>query len=139
MTQSEFHDALDRWGGDLGRWPMPEARGARLLLAQRADLRRDLEAARLIDVHLESLTAHEVSPALANRILANLPAADRLERLLTWLTSAVWKPAVLAMLVAGMGYLAGTASVAPVDTELATDVISLAFNDLYTELDDGQQ
>lgn len=138
MTPREFEQALDHWGAKLEHWPADQAAAARALLAEHAGARDALVAAGEVEAFLQSLgSAESPAPAyLAARIVARAPRRDRLQRSLDWLTGRHWRPAVLAVAVVAIGYLAGTLVEDPVDTELAEAVMSLAFSDLYAEVDD---
>lgn len=81
MTDEEFRERLDRYGGDLDRWPPEVARDARLLL------RRSLVAQAMLD---ETVTMElalspgspedRPPPGLAERIFAtafHLPASEQ--------------------------------------------------------------
>ncbi|HEX7037660.1 MAG TPA: hypothetical protein VF210_17960 [Pseudomonadales bacterium] len=142
MTRLEFEQALDRWGADLERWPAREAEAARALLATDPQARRALDAARAVDAHLAALRTHRAPSHLAARIGTRVRAAaappDRLERLFGWLTDRLWRPAVLAMLIAGAGYLTGLSVNDPADPSLTEDVMTLAFSDIYAELENAE-
>jgi hypothetical protein len=142
MNRRELEAGLDRWGGDLGRWPPPEADAARALADRDDAARRLLSAAASIEDHLAACRDHAPPDHLAARISAGIDAAparrDPVESALCWLTGNRWRPAVLGALLTLAGYLAGGLAVEPVDTELADEVISLAFTDIYGEVDDAQ-
>lgn len=138
MTPIEFEQDLDRWGGDLSRWPDDRAARARAFLAVNPAARRQLEAAAAVEDGLLALRPHQAPAHLAGRIMANLPEADGLERWLAWLTGRLWRPALLALAITVGGYLAGATLGEPVDSVLAEDVMTLAFQDMYAELDDAQ-
>ena len=142
MTIDELEQALDRWGADLGRWPAAEAERARALLAIDPTARRSVSVAREVDEFVGELRRHAAPTHLAGRIMARVreagAAPDHLERMLGWLTGRIWRPAMLAMLMVTAGFVAGFAVQEPVDEELAEDVMTLAFSDIYAELDDAQ-
>lgn len=140
MTPLEFEQALDRWGTNLESWPADRAAAARVLLAAHAGARDTLAAAGEVEAFLKALDGAEgPAPAyLAARIVARAPGRDRLQRSLDWLTGRRWRPAVLALAVVAAGYLTGTLVEDPVDAELAEAVMSLAFSDLYAEVDDAR-
>lgn len=81
MTDEEFRERLDRYGGDLDRWPPDVARDARLLL------RRSVSAQSLLDetVAMELALApgspeDRPPPGLAERIFAkafHLPPSEQ--------------------------------------------------------------
>lgn len=142
MTRLEFEQALDRWSADLTRWPARDAEAARALLAVDRQARRSLDAARAVDAHLAALRTHRAPGHLAARIGARVRAAatppDRLERVLGWLTDRLWRPALLAMLIATAGYLTGLSVSDPLDPSLTEDVMTLAFSDIYAELENAE-
>ncbi|MEQ8857114.1 MAG: hypothetical protein RIC56_00570 [Pseudomonadales bacterium] len=140
MTPLEFEQALDRWGADLERWPQERIGPAGACLTEHASARRSLEAAQRVDRYLAGLAdpARAAPAHLAARIVASTPRRDGLQRGLDWLTGRVWRPAVLALFVVAGGYLAGAAVQEPLDTDLADEVMSLAFSDIYAEVDNGQ-
>jgi len=141
MTPDEFEEGLDRWGADLTRWPADAAARARACLAGTAEARRQFAAAARLDDQLRTLAAHQAPAWLATRIAARTAAAGRLDRLLQWFGARLWRPALLAVAVTAAGYVTGLAVREPlsaVDSALAEDVMSLAFEDLYAELDDAE-
>lgn len=137
---TEFEEALDRWGTDLARWPAAEAERARTLLASGGPAAASLEAARRVDAHLASLQSHAPPAHLASRIVARAGTEEALAPWLDWLTARLWRPALLGLILVTGGYLTGIAATdAAVDPELANDVMALAFNDIYAELEDDAQ
>lgn len=144
MTITELEQALDRWGGDLERWPAEEAGRARTLLAASEDARHRLEAARALDGFLIGLRRHDAPAHLPSRIVAlacqRTVPPDAMEHIFGWLTARLWRPALLAVLVTAAGFLAGTALTQPeFDPALADETMTLAFSDIYAELEDAQQ
>jgi uncharacterized membrane-anchored protein len=143
MTPLEFEQALDRWGADVGCWPPAEAARARAHLAEHPDARRLLEAAQRVETFLDELREHAPPTHLADRIRARAAAAgvdaDPFERMFGWFIARLWRPALLALLVTTAGFITGMAVTDPVDPELAEDVMTLAFSDIYAELEDAQQ
>lgn len=138
MTPREFERSLDRWGPQLDRWPPAEAGQARALLAVSEDAAELLRAASRVEAFLGGLREHEAPGYLPGRILAHVhaaePAPDGLERALGWLGGALWRPAAVALLLTGAGYLAGLqVSVSGLDPELADAAMTLAFSDVYAE------
>jgi hypothetical protein len=140
MTRLEFEQALDRWGTDFSQWPVPEADHARAYLATDLEGRRLLDAAQQVDVFLLGMRQHTPPAYLAGRILAHAAEPDRLEQMLGWFSARMWRPALFAVVVTTAGFLTGIgAPDAGVDAELAEDVMTLAFSDIYSELEDAQQ
>lgn len=143
MTESDFEAALDRWGGDLDRWPAAAAAEARALIATDPRAAAALTAARRLDDHLAALETHRAPAGLAARIQARVPVevgggSATLDRLLGWLSASGWRPAALGLLLLAAGYVAGLAAGEAMDQELADDVVALAFTDLYAEIDDAR-
>ena len=142
MNRTELESGLDRWGGDLARWPADEAAAARALVSRDDAARRLLDAASRIDGHLAAWRDHAAPDHLAARIVACADAVhqstDTIESALGWLAGNRWRPALLGALLTLGGYLAGALAVEPVDVELADEVMTLAFTDLYGEVDDAQ-
>jgi len=145
MTEAEFERCLDRWGGDLERWPDAAATAARALIARSPRAAAAHSAARRVDRYLAGLAGHTAPARLATRIAANVAdqagaatAGAMLDRLLGWLGASGWRPATLGMLLLAAGYVAGLLGGGAPDAELADDVVALAFTDLYAEIDDAQ-
>ncbi|MBP2230927.1 hypothetical protein J2847_004236 [Azospirillum agricola] len=67
MTDEEFRDHLDRFGGDLALWPPPAARDARRLLLRSIPAQRMLDEATAVEL---GLSRPEPGPpaGLADRI-----------------------------------------------------------------------
>lgn len=139
MTIEELEAALDRWGPDFDRWPPDEAERARAAVAVDPMARREFEAASEVERFLEGLRRHTAPVHLAGRIGARArEVPDRLEVMLAWLTARIWRPAVLAMVMISAGYLTGIIVQEPLDEALVEDVMTLAFSDIYAELEDVQ-
>lgn len=141
MTPPELQQALDRLGTDLDHWPQDQAILARQCLATSREARRVMDTARRLDVMLAGLSKHSAPSHLAARIVARAAdaAADPVEQALGWFTAHLWRPVALALLLTTAGFLAGTALSGPqVDAQLAEDVMTLAFSDIYAELEDVQ-
>lgn len=138
MTEREFEDALDRWGGDLERWPRQLAARARLRLEQVPGAADQLAAAAQVDAYLELLAPHQPPAHLAARIVARAAAPDALQRGLDWLAGRLWRPLMLALVLGVGGFLTGALVDEPLDADLADDAMTLAFTDLYGEIEDVQ-
>lgn len=85
MTEDEFRDLLDRYGGDLDGWPRMTARDARLLLARSVVAQAMLDETVAIELALAD-PDFGPSPDLADRIFdaafgddegGGAPATDR--------------------------------------------------------------
>lgn len=143
MTPREFEQCLDRWGADIERWPAAQAQAARSLLAADDEASLALAAERQVDEFVAGLR-HHVPPAhLAARITARAndtdQASDPVDRMIGWFGTRLWRPALIAVLVTSAGFLTGMNLTVPaVDTELADDVMTLAFNDIYAEMEHAQ-
>ncbi len=137
MTDTEFEQALDHWGGDLSNWPQAQAERARRYLADHPDRMIRLQAARQVDDFLTDLRTHRPPAHLAASIVARVPdpAADRLETMLGWLMGRAWRPLSVALVLGCAGYLAGALSEQPLDDaldeEMADEMVALAFADFY--------
>lgn len=142
MTPLELEQALDRWGTDLDQWPEGEADRVRPLLAEDEEARRLLQSARAVDDFLAGLRPHTPPDYLAGRIVARAAgdaAPDLLEQVLGWLTARAWRPALFALLLTGAGFLTGTMVTEPgLDPVLAEEAMTLAFSDIYGELENAQ-
>lgn len=81
-----LEDALDRRGGDLGRWPVAEATRARELVLASGDARELYEAARALDHALDDERRRldsRLEPdarRLVERVMARLPDRARARR-----------------------------------------------------------
>lgn len=149
MTEAEFTELLDRHGGDRTHWPAADAQRADALLGGSAAARRHLAAARTVDHWLADLRPHVAPAGLAESILARVQRAeataaaetrpDPLETALRWLTARLWRPVLAAALPVLAGFAIGVALPADTDTELASQIGTLAFVDIYEELDDAEQ
>lgn len=107
MTRSEFDTALDRYGGDLSRWPPELAREATSLVAGDADAGAALRAAQRLDVLLAEIAAAETADAaLVGRIVAHQRANHGETELRPTRRLAAWAIAVAALTLMS-GYAAG--------------------------------
>lgn len=139
MTTEELEAALDRWGADFDRWPSEAGERARATVAMDPTARRLFESARELETFLEGLRPHAAPAHLAGRIAARVrETPDRIEVMLGWLTARIWRPAVLAMVMVSAGYLTGVIVQEPLDDALVEEVMTLAFSDIYAELEDAQ-
>ena len=81
MTVEDIEDALDRFGGDLARWPEDLRQEAETLLAEMPEAGELLREAQELDA---ALAPREAAPqaagaasALADRIMARVAEHDR--------------------------------------------------------------
>lgn len=139
MTEAEFEQLLDRFGGDRTRWPAPEARAAEALLAGSVTARRQLEAARTLDGWFGELRGHVAPPTLAAAIIGRIERPDRLERFVDWLTARLWRTLLVGALPMIAGFAIGFGIPEQTDADLAGQLGALAFVDIYEELDDAEQ
>ncbi len=129
MQPDEFRDLLDRHGPEAGDWPAADRIRAEALLARDAGARRDLQAARQLDLLLaDALQVHDTAAerALAERIVAQIETTPRpllaelFDRLLAFLwpanpASRLLRPIALAVLPLAVGYAAGVGSASSVE------------------------
>ena len=85
------------------------------------------------DAALAQLAAQPiVAPGyLAPRIIANLPDQEPLDRLLGWLSTALWRGAAATALPLLLGFVLGTANIA--ETEIWEEAEALVYADKITE------
>ncbi len=81
---------------------------------------------------------HAAPPALARRILDELPSQSRWQRFFEWLAPAgrdgrLWRPAVAALLPLAFGFALGLGVGVQGEDSLYDDVLLLAFTDSYFE------
>ncbi|MCM8737659.1 hypothetical protein M5E06_26420 [Azospirillum sp. A1-3] len=79
MTDEEFRDRLDRFGGDLALWPADAARDARRLLLRSVKAQAMLDEMVMMELALGQ-SEDRPPPDLADRIFASafrLPPSDR--------------------------------------------------------------
>lgn len=149
MTEAEFAELLDHHGSDRTHWPAADAERADDLLGGSAAARRELAAARAVDHWLADQRAHVAPAGLAESILervrrveATAPIGTRpdpLDSVFQWLTARLWRPVLVATLPVLAGFAIGVALPADTDTELASQIGTLAFVDIYEELNDAEQ
>lgn len=125
--------AFDRWGSDLARWPVGEARRAAALIETSEAARRILAEAHALDVLLDSDSAPlGVGGRARARILEVVLANDPATRFLGWLTRGPFllRPAALALipLLIGLGAGIGVSGIGHTDDDLASEVHMLAFD-----------
>jgi ferric-dicitrate binding protein FerR (iron transport regulator) len=109
MTLEQFSAALDRFGGDLSRWPPPLRQEAETLIAADPLAARELDRAQQLESLLGEIAAPEpVDAALIGRIVSrNRGRRDKMVlrptgRLIGWASAAM--VATLAI-----GFVVGTA------------------------------
>jgi hypothetical protein len=105
---------------------------------------RELEVEAAVDAYLKELGRPTAPARLEQHILGRLQQdAAYAPRpwgavWLDWLTSHLWRPALVALVPVIAGFIIGFGSSVPADGELAADMVMLAFSDLYSELADAQ-
>lgn len=104
-----------------------------------SDPNRDSDPDRRLEAWLEGLRRHQAPPGLQARILAAVVRRDPFDRALDWLTSRLWRPVLAAALPVLVGFVIGIGLPEEPDLDLAGTIGSLAFVDLYEELDDAAQ
>ena len=78
-----------------------------------------------------------VAPSyLASRIVANLPDQEPLDRVLDWLSSALWRGAAVAAVPLLLGFALGSANMA--ETETWEEAEALVYVDTITEYDNDE-
>lgn len=77
MTDEEFQEGLDRWGGDLGAWPVAEAGAAARLLAMSVRAQAMLDEMVSVEFTLAEETLDDMPPDdLADRVWRSVFGSD---------------------------------------------------------------
>lgn len=134
-NERELAEALDRWGSDLDDWPNSAASEARRLLQSSPEAARLMQEIAALEIELTQLREHRATPGLDERILAELPVRDGIQRILDWLTGALWRPALAATIPLALGFILGT-TIPEEDSQLADELSLLVFSTTYEELED---
>lgn len=134
-NERELAEALDRWGSDLDDWPNSAASEARRLLQSSPEAARLMQETAALEIELTQLREHRATPGLDERILAELPVRDGIQRILDWLTGALWRPALAATIPLAFGFILGT-TIPEEDSQLADELSLLVFSTTYEELED---
>lgn len=134
-NERELAEALDRWGSDLEDWPNSAASEARRLLQSSPEAARLMQETAALEIELTQLREHRATPGLDERILAELPVRDGIQRILDWLTGALWRPALAATIPLALGFILGT-TIPEEDSQLADELSLLVFSTTYEELED---
>ncbi len=131
----ELEAGLDRWGGELARWPAAEARSARALLErspaaralqeQALELERDLTSLR--PEPLPELAKAQILERAAREARPEAPAAARGP------VARLWRGALAACLPLLAGYLVGASSAYNDDARYADAVSELVFTASFEE------
>jgi len=134
-SEHELAAALDRWGSNLEGWPTSAQEQTKRLLASSPEANRLMQESTALEIALAELRGHRATPGLDNRILAELPNRDVLQRMVDWLTGALWRPALAAAVPLALGFVLGTMNPAE-DSQLADELSLLVFSATYEELED---
>ena len=82
MKREDFEQALDRYGGDLGRWPEAIRVGAERLIEDDHDAADELARAQKLDGLLtEAVAAQDIESSLVGRPGSKLSAKRLLQRI----------------------------------------------------------
>lgn len=106
----QFAELLDRHGAEPARWPVAVRSMALLLVDAEPAAQGLLQEARRLEVALSALPAPPVPSGLKSRIIARLTNAQPIflpDRMLDWLTTALWRPLLLASLPLAFGFTLG--------------------------------
>lgn len=107
MTRNDLATALDRYGGDLSRWPPELAREAEALVAGDAEAAAALSAAQRLDGLLAEVVAPEAADAaVSGRVVAGKRAGRDEAELRPTRRLAAWASAVAALALM-IGFAAG--------------------------------
>ena len=107
MKRDAFEKALDRYGGDLAKWPEPLAAAARKLVAGNRQAAEDLARARRLDELMsEAVGRQQADSALIGRIMSGIGngrGRDRsirpTGRLMAWASAATVASLALGFMV----------------------------------------
>lgn len=106
MDRTEFENKLLSLGGDLDRWPSPEAEAAKHLLASDPESRALLTESLAIDNAIRAAAETSVDAALVGRIIAATRAPVTGDVFSGW-RRAVPAGALIVLLVASLGFKSG--------------------------------
>lgn len=138
ITKARVLALVDAYGGDPARWPAQEREAAVALLSGDRELARAADAARRLDLMLDSLPVPQPSPAL-RVALKEIPERGNplLEMIAGWF--GLWRPAAGLAAAAVLGIVIGvanpdlplpgfetTATTTVAETTTETDTYSLA-------------
>ena len=137
MTADEFSDLLDRFGTDSVAWPS-SSRNEAIRYARVSDEGRRLLAESIaFDALLADSTDVPTPLRLRARILKRI-AANESPVWWTWITDAMWRPALLAILPLVLGFVLGDMT-SQLDSDSTDATMFLAFEDLenFAELNES--
>ena len=92
-----------------------------------------------LDRWLAELRGHVAPAGLASAIMARIEPPERFEQFLAWLTARLWRPVLIGALPVIAGFALGLGVPQQTDADLASQIGTLAFVDIYEELDDAEQ
>ncbi len=131
----DLADALDRWGSDLTVWPSTAASEAKRLMDSSPEATRLVQESAALDLELAQLGEHRATPGLDAKIIAELPTRDGVQRIVDWLSGALWRPALAAAIPLAVGFVLGI-SIPEEDSQLADELSLLVFSETYEEFED---
>jgi len=137
VTADEFSDLLERHGSNIAAWPSP-LRNEADSYARVSDQGRQLLAESIaFDALLADSTDVPTPLRLRARILERV-AANESPVWWTWITDAMWRPALLAILPLVLGFVLGDMT-SQLDSDSTDATMFLAFEDLenFAELNDS--
>ncbi len=137
MTADEFADLLDRFGTDSVAWPS-SSRNEAIRYARVSDEGRRLLAESIaFDAMLADSTHVPTAFRLRARILERI-ATNESPVWWTWITDAMWRPALLAILPLVLGFVLGDMT-SQLDSDSTDATMFLAFEDLenFAELNES--
>jgi hypothetical protein len=131
MNLAAFLDLLDRHGPEVADWPPEQRESMQAFVHESAEAARQLGLASRIRHELASLP-HAVTPGLQGRILA-LAAASQpspADRFLAWLTTTLWRPALLSVVPLALGAMLGMNL--PRGDDASWNITGLLLDEVYT-------
>ena len=134
-SERDLADALDRWGSDLDTWPRTAASEAKRLMASSQEATRLVQESTALNLALVQLREPHATPGLDAKILARLPARDGVQRVVDWLSGALWRPALAATIPLALGFILGI-TIPEEDARLADELSLLVFSETFEELED---
>ena len=128
MTADEFSDLLERHGSNIAEWPSPLQNEARSYARSSDQGRRLLAESRAFDALLSD-SADVPTPLRLRAHILERVATKESPVWWTWITDAVWRPALLAILPLVLGFVLGDMA-SQFDGDSTEATMFLAFADL---------
>ncbi len=128
MTADEFSDLLERHGSNIAEWPNPLRNEARSYARASDQGRRLLAESRAFDALLSDSSDVPAPLRLRARILERV-ATNESPVWWTWITDAVWRPALVAILPFVLGFVLGDMT-SQLESDSTDATMFLAFADL---------